>query len=484
MSGLRDRAILAFLTDSKWALHEPVLRQLLEIVGRHGEGERLSAEEIDRAIGRRADNGEAPKAPRQYRVEGKTAVVPVFGVIAKYASQLNDVSQPVGTSAEQIGQDLQRALDDRKVEGILLDIESPGGTMAGVPELARRIAQAGALKPVAAVADDLAASAGYWLGSQAGAFFAGRAADIGSIGVYQVLRDSSQASQRFGVVYHVVRSGPFKGSGYPGATISAEELDQVQREIASAAAIFSGDVAAGRGLEPAQAEALATGAVWVGQEAVDLGLIDGLATTAEMIEAMNDGHLPQGMKLRTRKVTAPARAAGAQEETTMSNEKPKTETPVGACLEDAIRAQAALDARAAETARVKALSECLGGRTELVTRAIAEGWDAPTAKGHLADALAAELKTAQAEVTALKAAAEGSAKELADLKTLIAQAGIKPVRAAGDDAAGAAGDGGYEARVSELVAAGKTEPRARILASKEYGEAHKAWLKGQQPSKR
>ena len=107
--------------------------------------------------------------------------MPIYGTISHRAHMVEDISGPGGTSAEKVGRQLAELLDDPAVGSIVLDIDSPGGTIAGVPELADQIFAARGQKKIVAVANSLAASAAYWIGSAAEDFVVTPSGGAGSI---------------------------------------------------------------------------------------------------------------------------------------------------------------------------------------------------------------------------------------------------------------------------------------------------------------
>ena len=286
---LRDNAIMTYLQDELWLLSEPVLTRLVEIVDRHAGGQKLQAEEIANLLevqGRAAGaKGDQPRPPEDYRIEGSTAVIPIRGVIAKYASQVNHVSQPTGTSIETIQHDLARALEDPKARDILLKIESPGGSLSGIANLAAAIREASVEKPVIAYADDVAASAAYWIGAQAQRFYASPTAAVGSIGIYSVIADTSDQAVDDGVKLRIVRSARFKGVGEPGTAIDDADLEDIQDRVDAVHDIFVQEVAAGRGMAVKAVAALADGRIYTAPQAKATGLIDGIRTLREALDA-------------------------------------------------------------------------------------------------------------------------------------------------------------------------------------------------------
>jgi len=226
-----------------------------------------------------------------YEDRDGVAVVELFGTMTKYGSSLSGApgSQDLaGAIGELAGRDDVRA--------IVLRIDSPGGTVAGTGDLADAVHAAAQRKEVVAVIEDLAASAAYWVASQASTVVANPSAYVGSIGAYTVLRDWSGADAARGVRTHVVRSGRYKGVGEPGAAIDTDDLADVQRVVDAAHGLFVAAVARGRGtrLSGEQLEDLADGRVWIAGEAVGLGLIDQVGT----FETVMGGLVPAKQKAR------------------------------------------------------------------------------------------------------------------------------------------------------------------------------------------
>lgn len=207
-----------------------------------------------------------------YSVDAGRAYIPITGVIMKQVpAAIRWIGMPA-TSTIEASAAIEAAGHDPEVKELVFVVDSPGGTVAGVQSLADQIRDT--TKPTVAIVSDMAASAAYWLASQADSIEANATAQIGSIGVYSVLVDSSEAHSEAGIRVHVVRSGDHKGSGVPGAPISPEELAEEQRMIDQLAGMFSASVADGRKMTPEAVAQISTGQVWLAQDALRLGLID------------------------------------------------------------------------------------------------------------------------------------------------------------------------------------------------------------------
>lgn len=267
-------AALRYVMQTAWALEETVLGQLAEIVMRHNEGGKLSAEEIQKRIQAASPGG--PKQSDGYSAEGGVAIVPIYGVISKYSAGIDDISQPEGCSVEQIRDDYRAALADKSVHTILLDIESPGGTIDGIAELADELAAC--TKTLVAFANGQMCSAAFWLGSQGDEIVGSKSSMVGSIGCYTVSLDSSRAAENAGYKVNVVRAGAMKGAGTRGAPVAPEHLAELQRTIDAYYSMFIEAVATGRGISTDEARALGDGRVHIGQTAKAQGLVDRIDT--------------------------------------------------------------------------------------------------------------------------------------------------------------------------------------------------------------
>lgn len=193
----------------------------------------------------------------------------------------------MGTSTVQARKELRDAARDDAVSGILLAIDSPGGTVAGTHSLAAEIRHAGKRKPVWAFIDDLGASAAYWLASQAGMVYAGSpTALVGSIGTVLTVQDTSEAYQKMGVKTHVLATGDVKGAGTPGTEVTESQLTYFRSVVNGLQQHFDADVRKARGMTAGQLDAVRTGGVWPASEAVGLKLVDGIKSLDSTVEAL------------------------------------------------------------------------------------------------------------------------------------------------------------------------------------------------------
>ncbi|HEV7458225.1 MAG TPA: S49 family peptidase [Roseococcus sp.] len=229
--------------------------------------------------------GRAP-AQRQDR-GGAVAIIPVTGALFA-----RGVSGWFGTvpGMDTLRARLATAAANPDIGSIVLDIDSPGGTVAGTAETAAAVARAAAQKPVVAVANTLAASAAYWIASQATEVVMAPNAMAGSIGVIAVHQNAGKLYERMGIETTLIRSGPRKAEGHPFGPLDETAREAIQARVDEAATAFLDAVAAGRKVTAKAArERFGEGQVFGAAEAVAAGLADRVATLDEVVAGMASG---------------------------------------------------------------------------------------------------------------------------------------------------------------------------------------------------
>lgn len=211
------------------------------------------------------------------------ATIPIHGIIAKGASAF-EKSCYGGVSPEDVTQSLAAATSNPNVRGVVLHVDSPGGTVGGVQETAEAIAgvqQAGRI-PVFAHTDGMMASAAYWLSAGASRIYATRLADVGSIGVYLPWMDRTEQFAKEGVKVDLIKDGKHKGAGFPGTKLTEDDRARLQEDVNRIGAEFRAHVTHYR---PRVARDTMEGQTFLGVDAAENGLIDGLASTLAEVKA-------------------------------------------------------------------------------------------------------------------------------------------------------------------------------------------------------
>lgn len=246
------------------AIHRPKLDVILAVLG-----PRVGLSDLS------APTGFTPPArPASPRTAG-VAVIPIHGTLVRRTVGLEAESGL--TSYAELAAQLDAALAAPEVAAILLDIDSPGGESGGVFDLADRIRAATRIKPVWAVANDMAFSAAYALASAASKVFVSRTGGVGSIGVIAMHVDQSERDAQAGLRYTAVFAGERKNDLNPHEPISGEAHAHLQAEVSRIYGLFVETVARNRGIEPSTVRDTEAG-LFFGQAAVAIGLADAIGT--------------------------------------------------------------------------------------------------------------------------------------------------------------------------------------------------------------
>ena len=237
------------------------------------------------------------------------AVIPIYGSLVKRTVGLQVESGL--TSYAAIADQIDSAVADPGVSGIVLDIDSPGGEAAGVFELSRRIRAAAQQKPIWAVANDAAFSAAYAIAASAERLFITETAGVGSIGVIALHVDQSIKDATDGLRYTAITAGEHKNDFSPHEPLSVQAHASLQAEVDRLYAIFTDQVAQMRGIK-VQAVRATQAALFFGEDAVKASLADGVlsldAAVAEMKNQLLTSRL-RGPSLSILAGTALARAS-------------------------------------------------------------------------------------------------------------------------------------------------------------------------------
>lgn len=202
------------------------------------------------------------------RQVGQTLIIPVHGVLGKHLSQLEMLCG--GCSVDAIGQELDKAESAYGVANVLLDFRSPGGTVSGIPELARKISNFS--KDITAFTDVDCCSGALWLASQADSFYCTESAMTGSCGAYSIYLDRSRQLEEAGIVVNAISSGEFKLAGSSFKPMTDAERAMLQGQMDDIHDKFKAAVNSKRSVEAQYLQ----GQVFYGDEAAEIGMVDGI----------------------------------------------------------------------------------------------------------------------------------------------------------------------------------------------------------------
>lgn len=266
------------IISSPWAIIPSKYAEICGIYARHLLGEKVDLAALEAKMGHPLQN------IQQTEIYGSVAVVPVHGVLAKKANMLQKISG--GTSMELISRDFNAAMESDQIKTILLDVDSPGGTVAGTELLSDMVYKARANgKKIIAVANETMASAAYWIASAADEIYiASSTSEVGSIGVVTEHTDTSEAQAAEGIKKTVIHAGKYKAVGHSNAPLSEDDKGVIQAHLDYTYSIFVNAVARNRGVSAETVLAdMADGRIFIGQQAIDAGLVDGVSTLGELI---------------------------------------------------------------------------------------------------------------------------------------------------------------------------------------------------------
>ena len=215
---------------------------------------------------------------------GGIAVLPLYGVVTQRGNMVDDVSGPGSVSTQAFASALQDALNDDTVGSILIDIDSPGGSVYGVSELADQTYQARGKKPIIAIANSLAASAAYWIGSAASELYVTPGGEVGSIGVYAAHQDISQALEAEVINVQLISAGKFKTEASPYGPLSDEARSAIQQSVDGYYAMFTKAVSRGRGVSVAQVrDGMGQGRCVSATDALSQDMVDGVMSFDDLV---------------------------------------------------------------------------------------------------------------------------------------------------------------------------------------------------------
>lgn len=242
-----------------------------------------TAEQIEKAA--------VAASARLRQAKGKVAVLPIHGVIEQRMSAMRYWFG--GASCDMIGDYIDALLAARDVEVIVLDIDSPGGSVYGVQEVSEKIHAARAVKPIHAVANSMMCSAAYWIGSAATSVAATPGADVGSVGVYSMHVDYSAQLEAEGIKVTIAKAGKFKAEMSPYEPLSPEAIDNWQESVDETYTAFVKAVAANRGIGIKEVrDNFGQGRSVSASKALAANMVDRIATLGDVLNKLTGSSSP------------------------------------------------------------------------------------------------------------------------------------------------------------------------------------------------
>ena len=238
--------------------------------------------------------GKAPAAVLPRRDANRTtwessgsriAVLPLFGTLSQRNNPMTDF---VGdTSLEAFAAVFNQLLKDSSVSSIVLEVDSPGGSVYGVDELAAQIFAARGQKPIVAIANSLAASAAYWIATAAGELSCTPGGRVGSIGIVAVHEDWSRAEDRAGLHVTHVSAGKYKTEGNEHEPLDGTARAALQDRVSGYHRMFVRRVAKNRGVPFADVhDGFGEGRTVGASDALRMGMVDRIETMDQLLDRL------------------------------------------------------------------------------------------------------------------------------------------------------------------------------------------------------
>jgi signal peptide peptidase SppA len=268
----------AFALEHAWAVTPAMLEIVAAVLASRVTGRHATDPGLKAALTNR-------RRLAQPGAGGAVAVIPVYGLIVPRASVFADVSGLI--SYEALTAQVREAVKTDSVTSIVLDVDSPGGSVAGATEFAQELLRARKKKPITAVAHYSMCSSAYWLGACATEVVAAPSAKVGSIGVFAIHDDLSKALEQEGISRTYITAGKYKADDNESKPLNADALARWQRAVNEATATFHADVSRGRGVPLQRVRtSFGQGATLSAADALKAGMVDRIATLDETVRRL------------------------------------------------------------------------------------------------------------------------------------------------------------------------------------------------------
>lgn len=267
--------ILAAVAQTLWAMQPEKIHAMLEFLRFQAGGGKFTPDEVAARIHPSREKAVA-------RREGAVAVLPLHGVMSHRMNMFSAISG--GTSVELFQQQFRQAMADESVKAVVIEADTPGGSVDMTPELSREIYDARGGKPIVLQVSTLAASAGYLVGTAADEVVVTPSGEVGSIGVYAVHEDVSRMLEAEGRTPTLISAGKYKVEGNPFAPLSDEARAAIQQSVDAFYDMFIAAVARNRAVdEDVVRNGFGEGRTVLADQAVRQGMADRVATLDETL---------------------------------------------------------------------------------------------------------------------------------------------------------------------------------------------------------
>ncbi len=278
-----------YFAGQVWAIQPETLEAISDILSMRASGVELTEQEIAARISGGPGRG-------SMNTVGSIMVLPLYGVIDQKVNAMSAISG--GTSVNQFMEGFRTALNDKTVSAIIIDVDSPGGSVAGIPEAASEIYAARGKKPIIAVANPRSASAAYWLACAADELVCMQSGQVGSVGVFTVHNDISKANEMNGRKPTYIKYGAYKTEANPDEPLTEDAQAYMQAQVNQMGDMFVKFVAKARGVSvDTVRSSFGQGRMLMAKDAMAAGMIDSIGTIEQTIGRLSKGTQTAAMAL-------------------------------------------------------------------------------------------------------------------------------------------------------------------------------------------
>ena len=282
---IKYKRLLSLLRSEPWAITHAKLAEIESVIELKLQDVALNADDVEARIGQATQSNSSK--------QGSIAVLPLHGVISHRVGGFNEWNG--GISTERFAGYFRQALGDDSVKSILIDVDSPGGTIAGVTELHKEIMSARGQKPVVAHVNALCASAGYWIASAADEIWSTPSGTVGSIGIITSHLDVTKAEASGGVTRTVIAAGKHKAEGF--GPLTDDTMAYLQGRVDEAYTTMVSDIGSGRGHTASEVRnGFGEGRIVSAPAAKRMGMIDRILTFDQAIDRLSTRRVTNHMK--------------------------------------------------------------------------------------------------------------------------------------------------------------------------------------------
>ena len=290
---MRYEQIVKSIEQTVWAIHQPKLEEIIGVVEARSRG--VTPES---ALG--ADRWAALEARRTAHL-GRQGRIHVLGLQGTISQRVGLMTGSGGTSTDEFGREFDQALGDPDVKAILIDVDSPGGSVFGVHELSQKIYESRGKKPIVAIANSEAYSAAYYVASAADELWVTPTGMVGSIGVLSMHVDWSRSNEQQGIGVTYIHAGKYKVEGNPDRPLDKEARAEMQRHVDRYYRMFVESVARNRSTTVERVESeFGQGRIVGANDGIRHAMADHAGTYADAHIALTD-RIRGAVQLRTRR---------------------------------------------------------------------------------------------------------------------------------------------------------------------------------------